>query len=121
MFSFDCLNLWFQSNSAVIVSGTTWSALMMGSFATDAADAVDESNLMKLKYIPRGGLGLFANGYVVDSRFSELGREGRLIRLLHDTRHLPVIGTTKGIGIDENVALVITDSFTKSKAEVICN
>ena len=96
---------------------------MMGSLATNAhataTVAADETNSVKLNYSPQGGLGLFSDSYVVDTRFSELGREGRLIRLLQDTRHLPVIGATRGIGIDEDTALVVTNSLTKPVAKVI--
>lgn len=113
----------FMSNAVVIVGGTTWGALMMGSLATNAhataTVAADETNSVKLNYSPQGGLGLFSDSYVVDTRFSELGREGRLIRLLQDTRHLPVIGATRGIGIDEDTALVVTNSLTKPVAKVI--
>lgn len=34
-------------------------------------------------------------------------------RLLQDTRDIPNIGTTKGLGVDEDTALVITDLFTR--------
>lgn len=98
----------------MILSGNTWDALTMGSFPVDSPDAV---NSTVLSYSPAGGLGLLG-GYVLDSRFSELGREGRMIRLLQDTRSLPLIGVTKGIGIDDNTALVVSNSLTRPVGKV---
>ena len=50
--------------------------------------------------------------------YSQRGREGRLIRLLSDTRRSKH-GVNWGIGIDENTALVVTHVGThQSKAEV---
>ncbi len=64
-----------------------------------------------LIYTEIGGLG-FLNNYVLDSHFSEKGRELRLIRTLLESRDLPTIGTPKGLGIDENTALVVTNLLT---------
>ena len=50
--------------------------------------------------------------------YSQRGREGRLIRLLSDTRRSKH-GVDWGIGIDENTALVVSHVGThQSKAEV---
>ena len=88
-----------------------------------------------LSYEINGGLG-FLRGWVPDSHFSERGREGRLIRserlktnkskpwnftcfiflqfrVLQDTRNIAAIGTTKGFGVDEDTALVVTDLYTR--------
>ena len=43
--------------------------------------------------------------------FSQRGREGRMIRLLSDTKNLTK-GTSYGFGVDEDTALVITHADT---------
>ena len=60
---------------------------------------------MSLRYSQRGGLGFFPYG-PVDTHFSERGRQGSLIRFSSDTNQ-PL-----SFGIDENTALVVTDSGT---------
>ena len=45
---------------------------------------------------------------VVPACFSERGREGRLIRLLADTKSR-ARGTSSGFGVDENTVLVVND------------
>jgi cyanophycinase len=59
------------------------------------------------------------SGYVIDTHFSERGREGRLIRLLQDTRNRTSIGTTKGFGVDEDTAVVVTNLFTRPTGRVV--
>lgn len=50
--------------------------------------------------------------------FSQRGREGRMIRMLSDTKVMAK-GTSYGIGIDENTALVVTHADTNiSRGEV---
>jgi cyanophycinase len=96
----------------LIVSGNTYNGLVDG--------LVDVGLLnirpLRVSYDPQGGLGLIS-GYVLDSRFSELGREGRLTKVLHETRNLTT-GATKGIGIDENTALVVTNVFIQPVGKV---
>ena len=43
--------------------------------------------------------------------FRQRGREGRLLRLIADTLHLD-LGTSYGIGIDEDTALIITETVS---------
>jgi cyanophycinase len=61
----------------------------------EACDSIDPDALL---YHPGGGLGTFVPG-IVDTHFSERGREERLARLLLAS------GAQLGIGIDENTAL----------------
>lgn len=62
-----------------------------------------------LTFNPTGGLGLLHN-YVLDSQTSELGREGRLLRLAQIAKSLPVVGGVyKGLGVDRNTAFVVTN------------
>ena len=44
---------------------------------------------------------------------SERGREGRIVRLISDTRGQQY-GVTAGFGVDENTALVVTDVGTEN-------
>ena len=61
----------------------------------------------------RGGLGTFPGPYMTDAHCSEYGREGRLIRVLYDTKDLPGIGIAQGISIDEDHALVVTNLYNR--------
>ena len=54
---------------------------------------------------PTGGLLLFPHG-LVDTHFSERGRQGRIVRLAADR------GVRRAYGIDENTALVIRDALS---------
>ena len=103
---------YLQSSNVLIVSGDTYNGLVNGVVEADLIDM----HQFRVSYGPRGGLGLIS-GYVLDSRFSELGREGRLTKVLHETRNLAT-GSTKGIGIDENTALVVTNVFTQPVGKV---
>ena len=58
----------------------------------------------QLVYDPLGGMGLL-RGVVIDAHFTRKGREGRLWKLLQDTRYLDV-GAARGFGVDENTAFV---------------
>ncbi|KAL5005981.1 hypothetical protein ScPMuIL_017139 [Solemya velum] len=102
-----------QTGTIMIRSGMSWESLRHG-----AHDSYSASHPDDLVYEPRGGLG-FIDGYLLDQHFSQRGREGRLIRLLADTRSGP-LGTNRGVGVDENTALVITHSGTpEARAEII--
>jgi cyanophycinase len=96
----------------LLVNGSTYNGLVNGVAEADLIDM----HPFRISYDPQGGLGLIS-GYVLDSRFSELGREGRLTKVLHETRNLAT-GATKGIGIDENTALVVTNVFTQPVGKV---
>ncbi len=93
----------------MIIDGGTWDGLVDGVFANTGFTNHYPDNLA---YDPTGGIGLFS-GFMLDSHFSEMGREARLIKVLHETRDTPGTGTTKGIGVDENTALVVTDLYTR--------
>lgn len=64
----------------------------------------------QLTYQANGGLGLFPFG-VLDTHFSERGRELRLVRLLSDT------ATRFGFGIDEATALLVGRSADQQTAQ----
>ncbi|XP_019619663.1 PREDICTED: uncharacterized protein LOC109466391 [Branchiostoma belcheri] len=91
-----------QSSAVMIVFvGLSYNALAHGT-----SDSYNPNTPDEVAYNRSGGLGL-APGFVVDVHFSEKGREGRLIRLLADTRDEPN-GATLGVGVDENTALHLT-------------
>lgn len=70
-----------------------------------------------LQFSTKGGLGLL-EGYVIDSHLSEKGREIRLIRTVLETRNIPDIGVTKGLGVDENTAFFVSAPFTRPIGKV---
>ena len=73
---------------------------------------VYETMARKNYTISQDGLGTFEGNYMTDGHCSEYGREARLIRVLQETRDFPFIGTTKGISIDEDTALVVTGLYS---------
>ena len=88
------------SSSVMVTGGVSYVALRDGA-------GIDATNPDDLSYDPWGGLGFFPKGFVLDSHVGQRGREGRLIRLLADTKDI-YLGASYGIGIDENTALHVT-------------
>ncbi|MAD76817.1 MAG: hypothetical protein CML20_18870 [Rheinheimera sp.] len=92
----------------MITNGDSFNAMQFGAFDLPAPevgcdkDSSCSNGLAEshLTYSASGGLGLFRWG-VLDTHFSERGRQGRLIRLLHDTQ------SRFGFGIDENTGLLV--------------
>ncbi|VDH96758.1 Hypothetical predicted protein [Mytilus galloprovincialis] len=80
--------------SAVMVWGGTGSSYNALQFGTYEGSEVSDRDYQL--YDKDGGVGLL-DGFIIDAHFSERGREGRLIRLLSDTRHLHH-GTDWGFG-----------------------
>ncbi|WP_199609482.1 cyanophycinase [Flocculibacter collagenilyticus] len=96
------------STTPMITSGRSLNALLNGSHNTTAPklgcakegscqSGLDENDLT---YQSKGGLGLFRWG-ILDTHFSEKGRQARLIKLSADT------DTRFGFGIDEKTALLV--------------
>ena len=103
-----------QGKSVVITGGDPIGALTFGTrFTTTVSSNVAPT------YHLSGGLGLLRNGWILDANLSDRGREVRLIRALLDTRHLPFIGTPKGLGVDANTALVVTNPLTSPVGQVV--
>ncbi|SNY53807.1 cyanophycinase [Arsukibacterium tuosuense] len=100
----------------MITNGDSFNAMQFGAFDLPAPavgcdkDQSCSNGLAEnhLTYSGAGGLGLFRWG-VLDTHFSERGRQGRLIRLLHDTQ------SRFGFGIDENTGLLV--GFGRSAEE----
>lgn len=99
----------YQGSSSVMITGGTsldavingakpLSPELLGCANTNSCGADIKEDT--LTYQPQGGLGLFSYG-VLDTHFSERGRQGRLWRLLLDS------GSRFGFGIDENTALLV--------------
>ena len=99
---FNRLNL--QGKTVAVLTGGTWAVL-----ADPSAGTVNTA----------GGLGLFEAPYMLDAQCSDQGREGRLIRMLQNYRNTPTIGTTRGLCIDGDHALVVTDLCTQPTGTVI--
>lgn len=96
-----------QSSEIMITRGKSDRAIVEG------AQEGYQPGSPTLTYIRRGGLGFFDYG-IVDSHFSERGREGRAIRLAYDT------GMDRVFGLDETTALVVTETNkSHAKMEVI--
>ena len=87
-----------QPVEPMITNGETYEALRDGSVSFIGSPPFDNT----LYYNPLGGLGFFDYG-LIDSHFSERGRQGRLIRLASD------LGVDMTYGVDENTSLVVTD------------
>jgi cyanophycinase len=111
----------YQGSSSVMISGGTsieavvngakpLSAELLGCANSNTCGAEIKEDT--LTYQPQGGLGLFSYG-VLDTHFSERGRQGRLWRLLLDS------GSRFGFGIDENTALLV--SLQRKGNEVLTN
>ncbi|XP_071090907.1 cyanophycinase-like [Haliotis cracherodii] len=90
----------------MVTGGVSWNALTYGAHETS-------SDRNALTYRQHGGIGIY-DGYILDTFRSSHGREGRLIRLLSDTQHLPH-GVLYGIGVDPNTALVVTEARTSNE------
>ncbi|MEM6453296.1 MAG: cyanophycinase [Cyanobacteria bacterium P01_D01_bin.105] len=90
-----------QPVDPMITNGATYEALRDGPVSFIGSPPFDNT----LYYNPLGGLGFFEYG-LIDSHFSERGRQGRIIRLASD------LGVETTYGVDENTALVVTDAGT---------
>ena len=88
-----------QSANVMIVRGKSNRGIVEG------AHEGCEYDRSALQYISGGGFGFFEYG-IIDSHFSERGREGRSIRLASDT------GIDMVFGIDEATSLVVTEAHS---------
>ena len=90
-----------QPVDPMITNGETYEALRDGPVSFVGSPPFDNT----LYYNPLGGLGFFEHG-LIDSHFSERGRQGRLIRLASD------LGVETAYGVDENTSLIVTGAGT---------
>ena len=91
-----------QNAAPMVTGGESYNALRYGSYTSINPNYPDD-----LSYDSLGGFGLFKYG-LIDTHFSERGRQGRIVRLASDT------SKTMAYGVDENTALVVTDADTTS-------
>ncbi len=90
-----------QTRSPMITEGESYEAL-----SEEPISLVGSPPFVReLHYNPLGGLGLFDYG-LLDTHFSERGRQGRIIRLASE------VGVPRSYGVDENTALIVTDADT---------
>ncbi|XP_018019128.1 cyanophycinase [Hyalella azteca] len=95
-----------QGTGPMIDGGLSYNAVAYGAYAGGYnPDYPDD-----LCYIEDGGLGL-VRGYVVDTHFSQRGREARLIELLLDTKTSDP-STQVAIGVDEDTGVLIAEDGT---------
>ena len=87
-----------QVKAPMITGGESYEGIRNGAFPY-----IQKNHLNDLSYNPAGGFGLFTYG-LLDTHFTERGREGRLIRLAADTQ------TPMAYGIDQDTGLLITNA-----------
>ncbi len=88
-----------MAQAPMITGGESYDALRYGAYTSVRGD--------DLSYDAQGGFGFFTYG-LIDTHFSERGRQGRLVRLASDR------AKTMAYGVDENTALVVTNEDTAS-------
>jgi cyanophycinase len=91
-----------QNAAPMVTGGESYNALRYGSYSSISASNPDD-----LSYDASGGFGLFTYG-LIDTHFSERGRQGRIVRLASDR------SKTMAYGVDENTALVVNNADTTS-------
>lgn len=96
-----------QTGAVVIGSGDSYDALLYGASAWYPGDPDDDTPGNLTEFAP-GGLNTFPFA-LVDGHFAQRGRQGRLLRLLLDTRGA-ANGRNVSVGIDEDTALVTSPS-----------
>ncbi|NJN85519.1 MAG: cyanophycinase [Leptolyngbyaceae cyanobacterium SL_7_1] len=90
-----------QAAEPMITEGQTYEALVYDPISLiDIPPIADE-----LYYNPLGGFGFFNYG-LLDTHFSQWGRQGRIIRLAAET------GKELTFGVDENTALIVSNPDT---------
>ena len=103
----------------MIASGDSYSALVNGAFAQSPPDEGCQKNNScgsvphnALTYQEKGGLGVITTG-VIDTHFSERGRQVRLMKLAQ------VTSASLSVGVDETTAVQIGESEKEVAYQVI--
>jgi cyanophycinase len=91
-----------MNGAPMVTGGESYNALRYGAFSSISANNPDD-----LSYDNLGGFALFNYG-LIDTHFSERGRQARIVRLASDR------AKTMAYGVDENTALVVTNADTSS-------
>ncbi|MBX9756050.1 MAG: cyanophycinase, partial [Pseudomonadaceae bacterium] len=87
----------------MVTGGESYNALRYGPYSSPSGD--------DLSYDAQGGFGFFNYG-LLDTHFSERGRQGRIVRLA-DYTQVPL-----AFGVDENTALVVQNNPTLGQVEM---
>lgn len=87
----------------MITGGESYPALRYGVYTTPGGD--------DLSYDMQGGFGFFSHG-LLDTHFSERGRQGRIVRLA-DYTNVPF-----AYGVDEDTALLVQDNPSLGQVEM---
>ncbi|BAN49288.1 cyanophycinase [Metapseudomonas resinovorans] len=87
----------------MVSGGESYEALRYGPYTTPSGD--------DLSYDPSGGFGFFTHG-LLDTHFSERGRQGRIVRLADYT------GVPFAFGVDENTGLLVKDNPSLGQVEM---
>lgn len=89
----------------MILGGDSVAALLTGTLFIS-------SPRVPFSFRKAGGLALIDTDYVFDSQLSEKGREVRLIRTLLDSN------VSRGLGIDENTAVIVSNPLLQPVGKV---
>lgn len=87
----------------MVTGGESYEALRYGPYTTPSGD--------DLAYDPQGGFGFFNYG-LLDTHFSERGRQGRIVRLA-DYTNVPF-----AFGVDENTGLLVQNNASLGQVEM---
>src|SRR5690606_38584535 len=87
----------------MVTGGESYEALRYGPYTSPYGD--------DLSYDPAGGFGFFSHG-LLDTHFSERGRQGRIVRLADYTR------VRYAYGVDENTGLLVRDNPSLGEVEM---
>lgn len=104
-----------QTSSVMITGGESLTGLNY--ISSIFYNTVSDANSMGVSGYGLGGLGHFGYG-LLDTHFENRGRQGRLLRLLSDTRMLPM-GSQYAFGVDENTALVVSGDWNDRIGTII--
>lgn len=104
-----------QTIYTMITGGNSYESLLYGSKTYWEIDELPDESILTA-YGP-GGIGLFQYG-LLDTHFTNRGRQGRLAVLAMDTISNP-LSSLYAYGIDENTALVITGPWNQRQGTII--
>ena len=116
----DCHNA-----KVMVTDGDSYSGLVKDTVAYNYSEGAVDLDDGTVTFDPNGALGTFSYG-LLDTHFGERGRQGRMIRLLMDTLHLPN-GYPIGFGVDQNTVIIVdkddpSHAIVRGQAGVtICN
>ncbi|MEZ4299399.1 MAG: cyanophycinase [Polyangiaceae bacterium] len=96
----------------MVTGGESYNALVWGAYETACSGPSGDICQDDLTFDAGGGLGLFTYG-LLDTHFSERGRQARIVRLAADTKE------DRAFGVDENTALIVRDAGTEKASMAV--